>query len=62
MPQSVINKVGYMAIKEYRDADLIFADINGGTLEVYNDDVNTYDVTAWVDNNYNNYNSNNTAY
>ena len=36
--------------------------INGTTLEVYNDHVNTNDVTAGVDNNYNNYNIDNTAY
>ena len=32
------------------------------TLEVYDNDVNTHDVTAGVDKNYNNYNSNDEAY
>lgn len=51
-----------MAIKENINEDLIFADRNGSTLEVYNDDFSTHDLTVEVDNNYNNYNSNNTAY
>ena len=49
-----------MAIKEDYDEDIIFTDINGGALEVYNDDVDTHDFITGVDNNYNN--SNNAAY
>ena len=60
--QFVINQVEDMSIKEDCDEYIIFAEINRSTLEVYNDDVNTDDVTAGVDNNYNNYNNNNTAY
>ena len=51
-----------MAIKEDRDADLIFTERNGITLEVYNNDVNTHYIITRVDNNYNNYNSNDTSY
>ena len=47
-----------MAIKEDSDKYLIFTERNGGTLEVYNDDINTHDFTAGVDNKYNSYNSN----
>ena len=53
---SVINKVEDISIKEDRDEYLIFLDKNDITLEVYNYDVNTHDVTAGVDKNYNNYN------
>ena len=62
MPQYVINQVEDMAIKEDRDEDLIFLDRNDITLEVYNYYVNTHNVTAGVDNNYNNYNIKETAY
>ena len=51
-----------MAIKEDWDEDIIFTDRNGSTLEVYNGGVNTHDVTAGVDKNYNNYNGSNEAY
>ena len=51
-----------MAIKEYSNEDLIFADINGSTLEVYSNDINKPDIIAGLDNNYNNYNSNDAAY
>ena len=62
MPQYVIKQGEDMVIKEDRDEDLIFADIKGRSLEVYNNDVNTHDVTTGVDNKYNNYNSNETPY
>ena len=51
-----------MTTKKDYDEDLIFTDRNGSTLEVYNDYLNTHDVTTGVDNNHNNYNSNDTAY
>ena len=51
-----------MDINEYRNKDLIFTDRNGRTLEVYEYDRNTNNVTAVVDNNYNSYNSKNSAY
>ena len=62
MPQSIINKMEDMAIKEDRDEDLIFTDGNGSSLEVYKNDSNAHDVTAGVDNKYDNYNSNNADY
>ena len=62
MPKYVIKQVEDTFIKEYYDKYLIFTDRNGRTLEVCNDDVNTNDSTSGVDNNYNNYNSNNTTY
>ena len=62
MPQSVINQLEDMEIKEDWNEDLILTARNGSTFEVYIDDVNTNDVTTGVDNNYNNYNSNGTAY
>ena len=62
MPQSVINQVEDMSIKEDRDEDLILTERNMITLEVYDNDVNKHDVIAGVDNKYNNYNSNNEAY
>ena len=58
MTKSVIKQVEDMSIKEGHDEDPIFTDRNGSTLEVYNNDVNTHDITTGVDNNYN---SNNTA-
>ena len=61
MPQSMINQVEDMSIKEDRDEDLIFTKRNRSTLELYDNDFNTHDVTARVYNNYNNYNSNNAA-
>ena len=45
-----------MAIKEDCNEYIIFTDRNVSTLELYNGDVNTHDVTAGVDNNHNNYN------
>ena len=62
MPQYVIKQVEDMAMKGNRNEDLIFTDRNGITLEVYNDDFNTHNVTSGVYNKYNNYNSNDTAY
>ena len=62
MPQSLINQVGDMSIKEYYDEDIILIDRSGVTFEVYNYDVNTNDFTSRVDNNYNSYNCNNIAY
>ena len=46
-----------MYIKEDHNEDLIFADRNGITLEIYNCDSNTHEVTIGVDSNLNNYNS-----
>ena len=51
-----------MVIKEYSDEDIIFTNRNGSTSEVYNDYVNTDKVTEGLDNNYNDYNINDTAY
>ena len=51
-----------MASKEDCDEDLIFADRNRSTLELYINGVNTHDVTIGPDNNYNNFNSNDLAY
>ena len=62
IPPYVIKQVGRIAIKEDCDEDVIFTDIFGITLEVYNDDVNTHVVATGVDNNYNNYNRKDTAY
>ena len=62
MPQSVIKKVEDMAIKEDCDEELIFSERYWSTLEVYDDDVNTHDVTTGVDNNYNNNNNNDAVY
>ena len=62
MPQSVIKKVEDMAIKEDCDEDLIFSERNWSTLEVYNNDFNTHDVTTAVDNSYNNNNNNGAVY
>ena len=61
MQQSIIKQVEDMAIKENHDADLIFTNRNRSNLELFNDDANTHDVTVGVENNYNNYNSNNSA-
>ena len=62
MTQSVIKKVEDMAIKEDCDEDLIFSERNWSNLEVYNNDVNTHDVTTAVDNSYNNNNNNDAVY
>ena len=62
MPQSLIKQVKDLSVKEDLDGDLIFTDINGSTLEVYNDDANTHEFTVGVDNNYNNYTSNGASY
>ena len=62
MPQSLINQLEYISIKEDLYEELIFADINWIALEVYNNDFNTHDATAGVDKNYTNYNSNNASY
>ena len=51
-----------MAIKEDCDEELIFSERYWSTLEVYDDDVNTHDVTTGVDNNYNNNNNNDAVY
>ena len=62
MPQYVIKKVEDMSTKGDCDEELILTDTNGSTLEVYDDDVNTHDIIAGVDNNYNDNNNNYTAY
>ena len=51
-----------MVINKDCDEDLIFTDRNRSTFGACNDNVSTHDVTAGVDNNYNNYNSNDAAY
>ena len=62
MPKYVINKMEDMAIKEYNDVDIIFTERNWIALELCNDDVNRHYITTGVYNNYNSYNSNDTAY
>ena len=44
----MVKQVEDMVIKEYCDEDLIFTDRTWSTLEVYDNDVNTHDVTAGV--------------
>ena len=60
--KSVMKQVEDMDIKEDHNKDIILADINRSTLEVYNYGVNKNDVTAGVDNNYKNYNNNATSF
>ena len=59
MIQSMIKQVEDISTKESHNKYIIFTDRNRSTLELYNNDVNTHDVTAGVDNNHNKYNINN---
>ena len=62
MPKSVQNQVEDTTIKEYYHEHIIFTNRNRIILEFYKDGVNTHDITAVLDNNYNNYNSNDIDY
>ena len=62
MPQYVVKQVADIYTKEYRNKDLIFTERNESTLEVYDNNASTHDVTAEVDNKYNHYKSNEKSY